>query len=286
MNGDGEAPETPHVAPQQDVRPLTALSLVLVSMLLIFGVGFLLALWVRRPGTPPDARAVIFAAEWLLLIPELGYLRWKKLSLVRVFRLNPVPVSLIAAAVVLTIGLVPLTDALDRLIEVWIPMPKDMEEMLKLSFDFHNPLFFYVAFFSATLFAGTFEEMLFRGFFQGVWERNFSAGWAIGISATLFALVHLNPWWLVQILILGILLGYIAFRSQSVIPGIFVHVLNNMIALFFLNLPEKGKNWYAVDGTVRWYWLALGIVLFAGAWTRMEKIWNRGKCKEVLQEWK
>ncbi len=282
---NGEPPETQVEPETQFVRPLTALALVFTSMLLIFGVGFLLTLWVRRPGANPDARALIFAAELLILLPEWIYLAWKKLNFVEAFRLRPVPLSLILAAIVLTLGLVPLTDALDRLIQIWIPVPKGMEEMLRLSFDFHNPIYFWLAFLAATLFAGMFEEMLFRGFFQGVWERTFSAGWAIGISATLFALVHLNPWWLVQILILGVLLGYIAFRSQSVIPGIFIHVLNNAIALLFFKLPGQGESWYSVGQNVRWYWLSLGIILFAVGFTWMRKIWEKQDRQEVFQEW-
>ena len=267
------------------VRPLTALALVTVSMLLIFGVGFLLTLWVRRPGANPDARAVIFAAELLLLIPELVYIGWKRLNFFEVFRLNPVPLSLIVAAIVLTVGLIPLTDALDRLIQVWIPVPKGLEEMLKLSFVFHNRFYFWLAFFSATLFAGTFEEMLFRGFLQGTWELYFSAGWAIGISATLFAVVHLNPWWLVQILILGLLLGYVAFRSKSVIPGIFVHVLNNTVALLFLKAPDKGENWYSTGPNVHWYWLVLGAILFLAGFVWMKKIWDKNDLEEVVKAW-
>jgi len=245
------------------LTPGRTLILVICSMLLIFGVGFGLAIWVRAKSTNPDLRALVLSAELLLLVPEIIFLKWKKFSFKRAFRLRPVGWPIVAASVLLTIGLIPISDAIDRIVQNWLVVPPEMEELIKESFRFYNPLYFWVAFLSATIFAGIFEEILFRGFFQKVWETYFSPAWAIAVSAVLFAVVHLNPWWLFQILLLGVLLGYVAFKSDSVIPGIFIHVLNNAIAVVFLNIPDERLGWYLKGETVRWYWLAGGMILFA-----------------------
>ncbi len=251
------------------LTPGRALLLVVGSMLLIFGVGFGLSLWVRTKSANPDLKALVLSAELLLLVPEIIFLGWKRISFKRAFRLRPVGWPVVAASVLVTIGLIPISDALDRILQTWLVMPPEMEELIKESFRFNNPLYFWLAFLSATIFAGIFEEILFRGFFQKVWETYFSPAWAIAVSSILFAVVHLNPWWLFQILLLGILLGYVAFKSDSVIPGIFIHVLNNAIAVVFLKIPDERLGWYLKGETVRWYWLAGGIILFAAGFQWM-----------------
>ena len=271
--------ETP-AGRDQNPTPFATLVLVVLSIILIFSVGLLLSFWVQRRFSNPDLKAVVLSAELLLLIPELLYIGWKKLSFRKVFRLRPVSLQLLAASVVVTIGLVPLTDTLDRVLQNWIRMPAEMENLIKASFQFNNPLFFWIAFLSVTLFAGIFEEMLFRGFFQQVWERAFSPLPAIGISAILFAVVHFNPWWLIQILLLGILLGYIAYRSDSVVPGIFIHVLNNAIAFYFLRIPDQKMGWYLNNQAVRWYWLVFGLILFVTGFRWMLNLFGE------VREWK
>ncbi|NOY78275.1 MAG: CPBP family intramembrane metalloprotease [Calditrichaeota bacterium] len=244
------------------LTPGRTLILVLCSMLLVFGVGFALAMWIRIKSPNSDLRALVLSAELLLLVPEFIFLKWKKLSFRQAFRLRPVGWPVLAASILLTIGLIPISDAIDRIVQNWLVMPPEMENLIKESFRFNNPVYFWVAFLSATIFAGIFEEILFRGFFQKVWETYFSPAWAITVSAVLFAVVHLNPWWLFQILLLGVLLGYIAYRSDSVIPGIFIHVLNNAIAVVFLKIPDEKLGWYLKGETVRWPWLAGGLILF------------------------
>ena len=270
MNPPDLQEETPVWNPL--ITPRWALLMTACSILLIFGVGFGLSLWIRAKSVNPDLKAVVLSAELLLLVPEIIFLKLKRISFSEAFRLRPVSWQVLAASVLLTIGLIPISDAIDRVIQNWLIMPPAVEELIKQSFQFKNPLYFWIAFLSATFFAGIFEEMLFRGFFQKVWETYFSPAWAIAVSAILFAVVHLNPWWLFQILLLGILLGYIAFKSDSVIPGIFIHVLNNTIAVFFLKIPDEKLGWYLNEQTVRWYWLAAGIILFIAGFEWMMKL--------------
>lgn len=266
------------------LTPGRALLLVVCSMLLIFGVGFGLSVWVRTKYANPDLKAVVLSAELLLLFPEIIFLLWKRISFKQTFRLRPVGWPVLAASVLLTIGLIPISDAIDRILQNWLVMPASMEELIKESFRFNNAFYFWLAFLSATVFAGIFEEMLFRGFFQKVWETYFSPAWAIAVSAVLFAVVHLNPWWLFQILLLGILLGYIAFKSDSVIPTIFIHVLNNAIAVIFLKIPDEKLGWYLEGKTVRWYWLTAGIILFVAGFQWMMESLKRSNKQMVLED--
>jgi hypothetical protein len=78
----------------------------------------------------------------------------------------------------------------------------------------------------------------------------FAAGHAIFFSALIFAIVHLNPWWMMQILVLGVILGLLAWRSNSIIPGILVHSINNGLALLMLNIKPEHLHWYEWRGHV------------------------------------
>lgn len=68
------------------------------------------------------------------------------------------------------------------------------------------------------------------------WEafKHANARWAIVGSATLFALMH-EAWpAAVALWPLGLVLGWLAYRTQSLIPGIVLHALFNTLAYFVL----------------------------------------------------
>jgi membrane protease YdiL (CAAX protease family) len=76
------------------------------------------------------------------------------------------------------------------------------------------------------------EELFFRGFlFQGFRQKY---GWVNGmlLSSAIFGMAHLDLAALIPTFILGSLLAYMYHRTNSVWPGIILHVLVNAIGLF------------------------------------------------------
>jgi membrane protease YdiL (CAAX protease family) len=79
--------------------------------------------------------------------------------------------------------------------------------------------------------AGVVEEIAFRGFTQGTLEKRFGLLPAILISGFCWGLVHTNHGyfgeeallWIGMFLVIAAMLGIIANRTNSVIPGILVH---------------------------------------------------------------
>jgi len=59
---------------------------------------------------------------------------------------------------------------------------------------------------------------------------------AITISALLFALIHANPAQMPHAFLIGILLGWLYYRTDSVVPGVVYHWVNNSIAYIIYNL--------------------------------------------------
>src|SRR5690606_1170167 len=70
------------------------------------------------------------------------------------------------------------------------------------------------------------EEAFFRGLtLSGL--RRLGPWAAIGISALLFGLAHASIYRLLPTLVLGIVLGYAAWRSRSIFCSMIVHAVNN-----------------------------------------------------------
>ena len=75
------------------------------------------------------------------------------------------------------------------------------------------------------------EEMVFRGAILRTLLCSVSNHWvAILISAALFAVVHLNPAQMPHALLMGLLLGWMYYRTGSILPGVVLHWVNNTVA--------------------------------------------------------
>lgn len=75
------------------------------------------------------------------------------------------------------------------------------------------------------------EEFLFRGFLQNALLKCYSIRGSILITAGLFGISHLNPWYFPFYFILGIYLGWCQNYRQTLILPILAHWMNNIIAL-------------------------------------------------------
>jgi membrane protease YdiL (CAAX protease family) len=131
-----------------------------------------------------------------------------------------------------------------------IKMPPQFEDfvfgMLKADTIFEGVMLFI----AAVLLAGIIEEMLFRGLLQQALERRLGITHGLFFAALTFAFIHLNPWWMMQIITLGLVLGILAWRSNSVFPGMWIHCINNATSLAFVNFEPQFLGWYEWYGHV------------------------------------
>lgn len=75
------------------------------------------------------------------------------------------------------------------------------------------------------------EEVLFRGVLVRGLATRFFPLTAVALAAGVFAVYHLRVVQLVPTFTLGLVLGYIALRADSVLPGMLAHFTNNAVAL-------------------------------------------------------
>lgn len=77
------------------------------------------------------------------------------------------------------------------------------------------------------------EEVLFRGYFFDALRRRFSGAFVIVATALGFSLFHFQGLYILPLFALGLVLGWLKSRTDSLIPGLAIHVLNNALMLAF-----------------------------------------------------
>lgn len=93
-----------------------------------------------------------------------------------------------------------------------------------------NPLVLALYVLSTVIIPPIVEEMMFRGMIlQGL--RRFGDGFAVIASAAMFGLYHGNFAQAVFAFLCGLILGYVAVRSNSLLPAILIHFLNNALSV-------------------------------------------------------
>lgn len=82
------------------------------------------------------------------------------------------------------------------------------------------------------------EEFVFRGIMLRGLLKNYSPQKAIFWSSFIFGLVHLNPWQFIGAFLIGLLLGWVYYRTGNLLYCIVIHLVNNGAAYLSINLSE------------------------------------------------
>jgi len=85
----------------------------------------------------------------------------------------------------------------------------------------------------ASLVAGICEEIGFRGYMQKPLEQKYGPVAGISITSLVFVVVHLHQAWasgiLVGIFLISFMIGYLAYSTNSLLPGIIAHVTFDIV---------------------------------------------------------
>lgn len=92
------------------------------------------------------------------------------------------------------------------------------------------------------------EELAFRGFILSGLGRNGRTGVAILISSVTFGIIHMIPQQVFNATLIGMLIGLIAVRSGSLLPGVLFHFCFNGLAVLHGQAAEHLSNAGATDG--------------------------------------
>ena len=106
----------------------------------------------------------------------------------------------------------------------------------------------WASFLVVAIFPPIFEEWLCRGMVLRGLLTKMSPKWAIVISALFFALIHANPWQALNAFLIGLMMGYVYFKTGSLILTMIIHFVNNGTAVVMENI-DYFKD---MDDNVQW----------------------------------
>jgi len=107
----------------------------------------------------------------------------------------------------------------------FIEMQDSMGDMIKGFISKENAVI--LAFIHIGIVPAIFEEVMFRGYILRAFEKSWGILAAILLSGLLFGMYHLQPSNILPLATLGILLAYLTYLSESLIPAMIAHLLNN-----------------------------------------------------------
>ena len=81
------------------------------------------------------------------------------------------------------------------------------------------------------LLAPIFEEIIFRGIIlKGMLNFNVNPTVAILLNGFIFGCAHMNPWQFIGAGILGVIFGFVYYRTKSLFLPMLLHFLNNTLS--------------------------------------------------------
>ncbi|MBD3224673.1 MAG: CPBP family intramembrane metalloprotease [Caldithrix sp.] len=229
-------------------EPVEALLLILAALFGLLGlvilIGAVFGFDMSTPAFDQNMRYLFVFGGAVFLIVPYGYAKAKNYDTQTLFRFNKVPMPVVYLSLVVSLALTVVGDELDRLVNMVFPIPEWMLEQVQ-PLQAQGIGDWVLVILGAVVVAGIAEEALFRGFFQVTLEQKGDATRAVLLSSLGWTLIHMNPYWAIQIFIMGVFIGFLAWRTNSIIPAIIVHGTNNLIALFFLNFHlDRWMSWY------------------------------------------
>jgi hypothetical protein len=83
----------------------------------------------------------------------------------------------------------------------------------------------------AILIAPISEEILFRGFLLNKFHSKYGSKKSILITSVIFALFHMHLGAIIPVFILGMSIGWIKIKTRSLLPCIYIHIIQNSLAI-------------------------------------------------------
>ncbi len=130
-----------------------------------------------------------------------------------------------------------LLEIVNNAIEKVLPAPPWFWELFSKIFE--SDFGWWGAFFKVAVIAPVIEELIFRGLILHGLRKNYNAVTAVLVSALMFSLFHLNPWQMPATFVLGVILGWLMIRTNSILLAILGHSINNLLVLLTITWWEQ-----------------------------------------------
>lgn len=250
-----------------DVKSLLKLFLMLLLFMIVIGsIGGFYVAFSKTPVDQLTKSLLNLISYTLSMIATIWYAaRLSKKEQPASFELgfNKIQLWLIPVLIITTVA---LTVGLERVSTI-VPMPDSIAKFFEDLFknDIFSILMISVA-------APILEETLCRGIVLKGLLQNYPPRQAILYSALFFALIHLNPWQSLPAFFAGLFLGWVYYKTRSVIPGIIVHAVSNTTFVLFMFLPKAQQDYLGLLGLPLYIAVCiLATIVFIAGYMLIEK---------------
>ena len=221
----------------------------------------------------PATLGTVAAGQAFILLPPLLMALLLTSSPLRTLRIAWPKPHYLFLGLALSFTLNPLVNELQPIVENLFPISSTLKEALGRLIGQTPGLGIGILVFA--LIPAVSEEFAFRGFILSGLERQHRTRSAILLSALMFGFLHVLLSLFQQLFnatLLGIILGFLAVRSRSILPGILFHFLNNTLAVArgYWVTSSTGSSiagWIfrnPTDGLYHGAWIVASVLLSAG----------------------
>ncbi len=237
------------------------------------------------------AKRAVVTQIGLILAPALLMSVFLTRSIRQSLRIHRVPAIQLFAAVMLAVALHPSYTLLGQAISSALPIGPDTQRVLESVSQLIGSQPLWAVLLVLAVLPALCEEITYRGFIFGGLLRNGGAMRAVLLSSLFFGLAHSFLQQSIAATLMGLLLGFVAWRTGSILCTMTVHVINNAlsVSLGWLShrqaaLPESAEWFVSIDSTGWHYqpaWITLSILL---ALAMLAVLWRRSPVTQRLVE--
>lgn len=193
-----------------------------------------------------ESKYYFIGSRVMFVLPMLIFLFREKFSFALLLRLRQVSPRILGISLVIGVCLSIVGEEFDRIMNLIIPLPEELKALLETGMSADSPFDWLVLIFGAIILTALLEEFLFRCFLQSTLESQLDVTRAVLATAFVFSFFYANPISIVQIVLVGVVLGVLAWKSDSFLPSAAAHTMINAagIAMTSTALSEAPLlNW-------------------------------------------
>ena len=207
------------------------LLLVVLTTSMLFILSFFMLGNIQNPEnifkSPNRVFLFYWLLQWIVLFLPVFLVSFIRGGNKSTFLLNPVGVKKSILSIFYYYSLAFGTSLFLAFIVYSLGFAPNSEDILLLrGMDLSGTHYWHV-FFIICIFSPVLEEVLFRGFVFPNFAVRMGKRWGSIFSAAIFGLMHFSFIKFFFTFVLGMILNEITYKEGSIIPAIFIHILNN-----------------------------------------------------------
>jgi membrane protease YdiL (CAAX protease family) len=171
------------------------------------------------------------------IIPALFYCLFSKTSLQKVVQFQKVKINKLIPMIFIGLGVGFIGDYISDILNFNFSLV-GISPDLNMEYTTYTPLENLLYIFSVAVAPAVAEEFAFRGVLLGK-LREYGDTFAVMVSAIMFGMFHGNIYQIPFAFVMGLAMGFIVVKTNSLLPTIIIHFINNFYSVVFTMLSKS-----------------------------------------------